>query len=98
MVLGFVTLMSFLNSMKKQWEWVYWLCIDQIKKDEETLHAITSKEGSAVNNKFWTMFICNFRESLQYPIQTQNDSGQPLCAPKKYPQKNDQERIFSINF
>ena len=47
--------------MKKQWEWVYWLYIDQIKKDEETLHVIMSKEGSVVNNKFWTMFICNFR-------------------------------------
>ena len=44
------------------------------------------------------MFICNFRESLQYRIQIQNDSGQPLWAPKKYPQKNDEDRIFSINF
>ena len=64
--------------MKKQWGWVYWLYIDQIKKDEETLHVIMSKEGSLVNNKFWAMFICNFRESLQYCIQTQIDSGQPL--------------------
>ena len=42
------------------------------------------------------MFIRNFRESLQYRIQTQNDSGQPLWAPKKYPQKNDRERIFFL--
>ena len=26
--------------------------IDQIKEDKETLHVITSKEGSVVNNKF----------------------------------------------
>ena len=56
-----------------------------------------SKEGSAVNNKFRTMLTCNFRETLQYHIQTQNDSSQPLRAPKIYPQ-NDQERIFYINF
>ena len=84
--------------MKKQWEWVYWLYIDQIKKDEETLYVIMSKEESVVNNKFWTILICNFGESLEYFIQTQNDSGEPLWAPKKYPQKNNQERIFSINF
>ena len=50
-----------------------------------------SKEGSVVNNKFWTMLTCNFRESLQYHIQTQNDSGQPLRAPKIYPQKWSRE-------
>ena len=64
--------------MKKQWECVYWSYIDQIKKDEETLHVIMSKEGSLVNDTFWAMFICNFRESLQYCIQTQIDSSQPL--------------------
>ena len=82
--------------MKKQWEWVYWFYIDQIKKDEETLHVIMSKEESVVNNKFWTMSICDFRESLQYRIQAQNDSGQPLWAPKKYPPKNNQEMIFFL--
>ena len=35
--------------MKKQWKWVYLLYIDQIKKDEETLHVIMSREGSVVN-------------------------------------------------
>ena len=51
--------------MKKQRECVYWLHIDQVKKDKETLHAIKNKEGSEVNNNFLTMFICsNFRKSL----------------------------------
>ena len=78
--------------MKKQWWWVYSLYIDHIKKDEETLHVILSKEGSVV--KFRTMFICNFRGNFQYRIQTQNDSGQPLCAPKKYPQKMVKGGLF----
>ena len=38
--------------------------MDLAQKDEETLHVIMNKEGSVVDNKFWTMFICNFRESL----------------------------------
>ena len=62
--LGFFTLIRFLLSMQKQWEWIYWLYTDQIKKAEETLHVCMSKEGSVVNNKFWTMSICNFRETL----------------------------------
>ena len=41
---------------------------DQAKKDEQTLHVIISKEGSVVNNKFWTMFICNYRETLKCHI------------------------------
>ena len=82
--------------MKKQWKWVYWLYIDQIKKDEETLHVIMSREGSVVN-KFWTIFICNFRESLQYCIQTQNESGQPLWALKNYPQKMKREFFLQIS-
>ena len=41
---------------------------DQAKKDAETLHVIISKEGSVVNNKFWTMFICNYRETLKCHI------------------------------
>ena len=56
-----------------------------------------SKEESVVNNKFWTMFICNFGESLEYFIQTQNDSGQPLWAPKKYPQKMIKRGFFLKN-
>ena len=36
----------------------------KLKKDEGTLHVIMDKEGSVVDNKFYTMFICNFRESL----------------------------------
>ena len=42
------------------------------------LHVIMSKDRSVVNNKFWTIFIRNFRENLQHRIQTQKDSGQPL--------------------
>ena len=34
------------------------------KKDEETLHIIINKEGSVVDIRFCTMFICNFRERL----------------------------------
>ena len=41
----------------------------------------------SVVNKFCTIFICNFRESLQYCIQTQNESGQPLQALKIIPKK-----------
>ena len=33
-----------------------------IRKDEQALHVIMNKEGSVVENKFLTMFICNFRE------------------------------------
>ena len=73
---------------------VYWLYIDQIKNDEETLHVIMSKEVSIVNNNFSTMFICNFRESLPYRMPTQNDSGQPLWVPKKYPQKMIKRGFF----
>ena len=73
---------------------VYCLYIDQIKNDEETLHVIMSKEVSIVNNNFWTMFICNFRESLPYRMPTQNDSGQPLWVPKKYPKKWSREDFF----
>ena len=80
--------------MKKQWEWVYWLFTDQIIKDEEILHVIMSKEGGVVNSNFWTMFKGNFRESLQYHIQTQNDSGQLLWAPKNYPQKMIKRGFF----
>ena len=36
---------------------------------------------------FWTMFVFNFRKNLLRLIQAQNDTGQPLWAPKKYPRK-----------
>ena len=80
--------------MKKQWEWICWLFIDQIIKDEENVHVIMNKERDIVNNKFWTMLTCNFRESLQYHIQTENDSGQLLWAPKNYPQKMIKRGFF----
>ena len=89
-----LTLIHFIKFNQKQWERAYWFFIDQIIKDEETLYVIMSKEGSVVNNKFWTMLICNFRESLQHHIQTQNDSGQPLWAPKNYLQKMIKRGFF----
>ena len=64
--------------MRKQWECVYWLYIDQIKKDEETLYVILEKVYSIASRP--KMIVVSHY-------------GHPQ---KKY-QKNDQERIFSIN-
>ena len=44
------------------------------------------KEGSVVS-KVWTMFIYNLEKA-------QNDSEQPLWAPKKYPQKMIKRGFF----
>ena len=66
-----------------------WKIVGQFKKDEETLHVIMSKEGSAVNNKSWTMFICDFRESLHFIASRPkmilfNHYGHPKYIPKKW--------------
>ena len=39
-----------------------------MENDEENLQVIMNKEGSAVDDNFCTMFICNFRERLKLRI------------------------------